>query len=55
MKVGQKFLIKEGVAKVSGVYANGFHYHTLNQNGDCIIKERYCLHSEYAMIRVEGE
>jgi hypothetical protein len=46
MKYGDTFELENGnIAKVSGVYSKGFHYHTLNADGDCIAGEQYMLHS----------
>ncbi len=45
--VDTTFDVAEGIAKVSQCYAKGFHYHTFDAKGNCIIGERYMTHKEY--------
>lgn len=47
VRVGDTFRVSEGEAQVSQCYSKGFHYHTLDAKGNCIIGERYMTHKEY--------
>jgi len=48
ISLGFKFSLSCGsIGKVTEVFANGFHYHTLNENGDCILGQRYMTKSYF--------
>ena len=53
MKLGDKFELKCGnTAKVSELFSQGFNYHTLDKDGNCIAAMKYCLKSNIGLIRV---
>jgi hypothetical protein len=47
---GLKFpLGKNTFGKISGVYALGFHYHTVDAEGNCIKGEQYMLKADFKL------
>jgi hypothetical protein len=47
-KLGDIFRIEEKkIGYISGLYAKGFHYHTLNERGKCIEGQQYMLKVDF--------
>ena len=47
LKLGYKFLLDCGNhGKITGLYALGFHYHTIDSEGNCIKGQQYMLKTE---------
>ncbi len=47
LRYGDKFTLNCGnIGKVTGLYALGFHYHTMDKIGNCIKGQQYMLKSE---------
>lgn len=51
-KLGQLFLLGDSCyGKISGLYAQGFHYHTLDFDGNCIRGWQYVLKSNFNLLK----
>jgi hypothetical protein len=40
-------LTKDTIGIISGIYALGFHYHTLDKKGNCIAGQQYMLKTDF--------
>jgi len=48
LKYGALFYIAPGQhGKITGLYALGFHYHTIDDEGNCIEGQQYMLRAEF--------
>jgi hypothetical protein len=53
LKLGRLFLLKyEGFGKITGLYAKGMHYHTLDFSGNCIKGQQYISKSNFKALQV---
>jgi len=52
--LGQLFLLKhDGFGKITGLYAEGMHYHTLDFSGNCIKGQQYVLKSNFNSLQAQ--
>lgn len=50
LKYGDRIKLDNGdQMKISGVYALGFHYHTLDSKGNCIKSQQYMLKADFKL------
>lgn len=48
IKLGSRFhLPNKNILKVTEVFSQGLHYHTLNEQGDCIKPQQYVMHNHF--------
>ena len=51
IKLGDELTLKCGnVGVITEVFFEGFNYHTIDEAGNCIKGQRYCLRSNYENI-----
>lgn len=53
IRLGKRFhLTDKTYGKITEVFADGFHYHTMNLRGDCIKGQQYMLKAGNGLIGI---